>query len=119
MCGHVRRWRERATCPDDGRERSLLGSRLAGRLDRVRRVRRVRQGGCMHTKIGTAIGSGSAESAVASVTRDLQRQLGGAPPALVMAFSSTAQPLEDVVGRLVRTFPSAVILGSSTAGEFI
>lgn len=35
-----------------------------------------------------------------------------------MFFASTVQPLESVAPALTAAFPSAVVLGSSTAGEF-
>jgi methyl-accepting chemotaxis protein len=44
--------------------------------------------------------------------------LGGAAPSLVLAFSSPAHPLADVLETLRARFPSAAILGASSAGEF-
>lgn len=72
----------------------------------------------MTTRIVTASADGAAPQAAASLTRSLQEQLGDAKPALVMFFASTAQPLEEVAPVLTEAFPSATVLGSSTAGEF-
>ena len=72
----------------------------------------------MTTRIVTASADGAAPQAAASLTRSLQEQLGGAKPALVMFFASTAQPLEEVAPVLTEAFASATVLGSSTAGEF-
>jgi methyl-accepting chemotaxis protein len=63
--------------------------------------------------------SGSARDAVASLVREAMASLAGAPPVLVMAFASTAQPLGEVTALLTAAFPQATVLGASTAGEFI
>lgn len=70
------------------------------------------------TTIATANAKGSAASAARALCESLDAQLAGATPALVMAFASTAQPLQELAPLLAAHYPSAVVLGSSTAGEF-
>lgn len=70
------------------------------------------------TKVATALAKGSAAEATTAIGNELKQQLGGAKPALVMAFSSTQQPLGEVMPILCETFGAATVLGSSTAGEF-
>jgi len=72
----------------------------------------------MHTKLVTAQATGSASEASDALVASLREQLDGADPALVMCFASTTQPLEEVAPRLASSFPTASVLGSSTAGEF-
>jgi methyl-accepting chemotaxis protein len=72
----------------------------------------------MTNRVATAVASGSAGDAARAVTADLRAKLGGAPPALVVVFASTAQPLGEVTGILSREFGGATVLGASTAGEF-
>jgi methyl-accepting chemotaxis protein len=72
----------------------------------------------LDTKIATAIADGNASSASTRIIEALRAQLGDREPALVMAFASTAQPLDVVLGELSRAFASATVLGASTAGEF-
>ncbi len=70
------------------------------------------------TIIATSLANGSISEATAAVTKDLRRQLGSAPPALVVAMASTRQPLGPVVSALREGFPTIPIVGTSTAGEF-
>ncbi|MGE0784960.1 MAG: FIST signal transduction protein [Sandaracinaceae bacterium] len=72
----------------------------------------------MRTIVSTASATGSAADAARALTRSLREGLGGADPALVMFFASTAQPLRELAPALTAAFPSATVLGSSTAGEF-
>lgn len=72
----------------------------------------------METRIATAIAEGTSQEAVALIGARLEDLLGGAAPALVMGFASTRQPLDEVVPALRARFPSGVVLGASTAGEF-
>ncbi len=72
----------------------------------------------MKTQIATALASGTAGAACSQLADDLGRQLGGADPALVLAFASTQQPLEQVTQALLARFPRSTVLGASTAGEF-
>ena len=65
------------------------------------------------TKLATT--NGTDPNAIADA---LQTDLEGARPALVMAFASTKQSLPEIVGALQDRFPDAVVLGSTTAGEF-
>ena len=72
----------------------------------------------MTTTIATASASGSAEKAADELIEALRAKLGGAEPALVLYFASTAQPLEELAPRMSRAFARAAVLGASTAGEF-
>lgn len=72
----------------------------------------------MKTTIATAAAQGSAADAASALERELKNKLGGAKPALVMAFASTEQPLETLAPRLTEHFGGAVVLCASTAGEF-
>lgn len=72
----------------------------------------------MSTRFATASGTGSAEQACARIIETLRVGLGGEPPALIVAFASTKQPLDAVAPLLKAAFPTATVLGASTAGEF-
>src|SRR4051812_48101875 len=71
----------------------------------------------METRIATAIASGSTEAASAALIAEIRGKLN-AEPQLVMAFASTTQGLEGVLPNLKKGFPTAAVLGSSSAGEF-
>lgn len=73
----------------------------------------------MKTLVVTARAGGSSSQAVAGIGDELQAGLGGRKPAFVMVFASTAQPLGEIMGPLTARFAPAVVLGSSTAGEFV
>jgi methyl-accepting chemotaxis protein len=70
------------------------------------------------TTVATALVDGHAGDVGDALVRALESQLGGADPALVMVFASTAQPLERLVPVVLARWADAVVLGSSTAGEF-
>ncbi len=72
----------------------------------------------MTTRIATAMAAGTSDVAARALSEALRAQLGTAQPALVVVFASTSQSLEDVTKGLSRSFPSATVLGASTAGEF-
>ncbi len=72
----------------------------------------------MTTQIATALADGSADRAVASLIAEAKGTLGGASPALVVAFASTAQPLAEVMAPLADAFRDTILVGASTAGEF-
>jgi methyl-accepting chemotaxis protein len=72
----------------------------------------------MTNRIATSIATGSAADAADALVKELEKKLDGALPALVLAFASTKQPVGDVTRALGRAFPSATVLGASTAGEF-
>ena len=72
----------------------------------------------MGTRIATAVGTGAALDAARAIVSQLKDGLGGDDPALVMVFSSTEQPLGEVMSTVASEFPRAKLLGSSTAGEF-
>jgi methyl-accepting chemotaxis protein len=62
--------------------------------------------------------SGTAEAAATILADTVEQQLGAAQPVLILAFSSTQQPLAELLPALKRRFPAATVLGASTAGEF-
>ncbi len=70
------------------------------------------------TIMATAIADGDSRTATTDVVRSLREGLHGADPALVLVFASTTQPLAEVLPQVVEAFPTATVLGSSTAGEF-
>jgi methyl-accepting chemotaxis protein len=70
----------------------------------------------MQTNVVTALVSGSAPAAAQTIIARLESDTS---PALVLVFASTAQPLAEVVQPIQAAFPDAVVLGSSTAGEFV
>ena len=72
----------------------------------------------MTTKVITATARGNAIAAAKQLVTELEKQLGGEAPALVMAFASTEQPLAQVAPVLTESFREATVLGASTAGEF-
>lgn len=73
----------------------------------------------MKTKTATAL-SRAPNPAEASdeLARTLEARLQGAPPTLLLLFASTALPLGEIAPRIVARFPTATVLGASTAGEF-
>ena len=68
-------------------------------------------------RVATSLNTGDAKKVAADGAAALKRGLG-ADPAFVMAFPSTKQPLATVLADLVASFPGALVLGASTAGEF-
>jgi methyl-accepting chemotaxis protein len=72
----------------------------------------------MGTKIVTALASGDAIQAATSLAREARAKLAGVQPDLLVAFASTAQPLDGLMRKLAAEFPAATCLGASTAGEF-
>lgn len=72
----------------------------------------------MPTVVATALESGTPEQATARGLAELREKLAGAEPVLVSVFASTQQPLEAVIGPVSRAFPTSVVLGASSAGEF-
>jgi methyl-accepting chemotaxis protein len=73
----------------------------------------------MSTKIATAMAHGNANSVVEELVGAARGQLGGEQPSLVLAFASTSQPLEAVLPGVKAAFGDSVVLGASTAGEFV
>jgi methyl-accepting chemotaxis protein len=72
----------------------------------------------METRIATGLARGDAEQAAPALLEAIRKQLGGAPPALVMVFASTAQPLDRLLPALQAGLGDAPLLAASTAGEF-
>ena len=72
----------------------------------------------MPTKIATALATGDATQAATSLAREVREKLAGSPPVLLVAFASTAQPLDVLMHKVAAEFPEAMCLGASTAGEF-
>lgn len=70
------------------------------------------------TTVATASAAGPAPRAASDLVQALTKGLAGASPALVMVFASTEQPLAMVAPIVAAAFPSAKVLGASTAGEF-
>ncbi len=66
----------------------------------------------------TALASGDAAQVAAELGRLIRTQLGDSSPCMVLVFASTAQPLEQLMPKMQQEFPDAVLLASSTAGEF-
>lgn len=65
------------------------------------------------THISTALG-GSVEA----VRSELTASLGPHQPSLILTFVSPSQPLGGVVDALAAAYPTAKVLGASSAGEF-
>ena len=72
----------------------------------------------MGTRVATALAGGTAAEAASTLSAMARDRLEGAEPALLTVFASTSQPLGDVVAALQKEFPSATVMGASTAGEF-
>jgi methyl-accepting chemotaxis protein len=72
----------------------------------------------MATKIATALATGTVKEATEKLYLEINNQLSGETPVLVVAFASTSQPLSELMPELRAKYPSSVVLGSSTAGEF-
>ncbi|MBK8257512.1 MAG: FIST C-terminal domain-containing protein [Polyangiaceae bacterium] len=72
----------------------------------------------MPTRVATAAANGSTSNAAHAVVSSLREGLAGEAPSLVTVFASTKQPLSELMPLMAAAFPGAVILGSSTAGEF-
>ncbi|MDP3152193.1 MAG: FIST N-terminal domain-containing protein [Archangium sp.] len=70
----------------------------------------------MTTRIATARSTSATDAAPAFL--ELQKQLGGAEPSLVVVFASTSAPLEGVMKAAAHAFPKANTIGCTTAGEF-
>ncbi len=70
------------------------------------------------TTIATAIAKGDATAASDELITKARLQLKGEHPALVAVFASTSQPLDEVAPIVAASFPDAVVIGASTAGEF-
>ena len=72
----------------------------------------------MQTKIATALAEGSVEEVALQLTKEIKGSLGEQAPVLLLVFASTAQPLDELMPKLSGSFPGAVLLSASTAGEF-
>jgi methyl-accepting chemotaxis protein len=73
----------------------------------------------MSTRVATAIAHGSSHEVAGILSAAVKEQLGGESPQLVMVFSSTQQPLAELGPAIAREFEGAVMLGCSSAGEFV
>jgi methyl-accepting chemotaxis protein len=71
------------------------------------------------TTIATEIATSAVPASAEYLARRLRLRMGRDEPALLLAFASTRQPLDEIVKPLSASFPNATILGASTAGEFI
>lgn len=73
----------------------------------------------MDTIVASAVFAPGASAAPhLSLGEALDAKLGGRQPAMIVAFSSIRHPLAPTLAGLAARYPSAVVLGSSTAGEF-
>jgi methyl-accepting chemotaxis protein len=72
----------------------------------------------MKTRIASALAGGSVGDVAGQLVREVRAQLADSEPSLLMAFASTAQPLDELVRMIAPAFPGAIVLGASTAGEF-
>ncbi len=72
----------------------------------------------MTNRVATAMASGTSDDAARALVEEIRSKLGATPPALVLAFASTKQPLGEVTAILAKEFVGATVLGASTAGEF-
>src|SRR5262245_6682236 len=70
------------------------------------------------SSVATAIVRGGASEAARGLGARLRDQLAGNQASLVVAFASTDQPLGELLPALEGSFPGALVLGASTAGEF-
>jgi methyl-accepting chemotaxis protein len=69
-------------------------------------------------RVATGLAQGDGEHVANALIEQVRAKLGGAAPAFVGLFASTAQPLDDIAPRVAAAFPGAALVGSSTAGEF-
>src|SRR5450755_1936658 len=72
----------------------------------------------MSTRVASATSHAAAVAAAIEIADTLEAGLDGAALALVHVFASTAQPLGEIAPTLTARFPTATVLGASTAGEF-
>lgn len=70
------------------------------------------------TAVATALAGGTAAEAATQLADEIDRQLAGRQPVLILAFASTQQPLGELLPALRQRFPATPVLGASTAGEF-
>jgi hypothetical protein len=71
----------------------------------------------MPTQVVTVVAHGTAADVAAALIHELRRRLDGAPPAMIAMFASTQRPLGEVAREISVAFPSAMLIGASTAGE--
>ncbi len=72
----------------------------------------------MKTIVATALATGTEEHINSTLITRVDARLEGATPALVMLFASPVHHLGRLTARLKQRWPSATVLGASTAGEF-
>jgi len=70
----------------------------------------------MSTKVWSGSASGSAADAAATLVEGIKE--GVDSPSLILLFASVEQGLGELQPIVSRAYPDAVVLGSSTAGEF-
>jgi methyl-accepting chemotaxis protein len=71
------------------------------------------------TRIATEITSGDSPRSALALASRLRARLGREEPALLLAFASGKQPLNQIVGPLAEGFAGAAVLGVSTTGGFV
>ena len=81
---------------------------------------RCRHAGCSPPalRVATALAQGDTAHVAGALVEAVRAGLGGAAPAFVGLFASTAQPLDALAPQVAAAFPGAAVIGSSTAGEF-
>ena len=72
----------------------------------------------METTIVTAIANGTSEQAAEELIAKVRVGFEKSAPVMLMAFASTQQPLQAVLGKLHSAFPTTHVMGASSAGEF-
>jgi len=70
------------------------------------------------TTVATALAKGTVDSVARELVETLRTGLYGAEPQLVLVFASPEQPLSSLAPLVAKQFPTATLLGASTAGEF-
>ena len=70
----------------------------------------------METRIATSIANGP--DAAASLATAVRSKMAASDAKLVAVFGSTDHPLGPLAQSVAKEFPNAVVLGSSTSGEF-
>jgi methyl-accepting chemotaxis protein len=72
----------------------------------------------METTVASALALADSEDATRELIEGLRSQLAGQPPRLVVLFAASTHSLRDTAAAVAGAFDSAIVLSSSTAGEF-
>lgn len=71
------------------------------------------------TTVATCLAKGSVQECSKQLTDTIKRHFVNSDPSLIFVFASTKQPLTELCQLFANNFQGAVILSSSTSGEFI